>query len=174
MPKTNFNTIASGNICWFWGKPKTQQGNLVPTSIQQGTSTLYSNIFHHIFNHCSWLFHHISLWILEFLGHQQNSGCSFFFSMDSPQPALRWFHGCVPWMVHSEPCDTGDSWMLPEAEGGHNIQIWLVVSNIFIFTPTWGNDPILTKIFQMALKPLTGNYEYYYLKKKCMYVYVIM
>ena len=27
---------------------------------------------------------------------------------------------------------------------------WVVVSNIFIFTPTWGRFPILTNIFQMG------------------------
>ena len=47
--------------------------------------------------------------------------------------------------AHSEPsqCDTGDSWIVPEAEGGHNIQIWLVVSTIFYFHPNLGfHDPI--------------------------------
>ena len=76
--------------------------------------------------------------------------------MDSPQPALRWFHGCVPWMVHSEPSRfesrravaavTQGIFGFIEAEG-HNIQN-LVGGNstIFIycyFHPNLGfHDPI--------------------------------
>ena len=101
MPKTNFNIMASGNICWFWGKPKTQQGNLVPTSIQQGTFTLYSNIFHDYFI----IFHYESL---EFLGHQEK--LRMLFLLFNGFTATR--SSVVPWMrslekIHSEPSHRG-------------------------------------------------------------------
>ena len=36
----------------------------------------------------------------------------------------------------------------------------MVVSNIFIFTPTWGNDRIRRAYFQNGLKPPTRSYKY--------------
>ena len=46
-------------------------------------------------------------------------------------------------------------------QGGSDMEIWVVVSNVFYFQPYLEKIPILTNIFQMGLKPPTRDIQTY-------------